>query len=392
MADDGEGEMDGDDAIDDDEEGLEGNDDDDDDDAIKYAYTNPSSKIAFSGISNIKRHFPNKKVEEIKNILAEIPTYTLHREAKKVKTRNPFFIYVRRQQIQIDLIDMSNLARWNDGVTFLLVAIDCATKKAWTRTQLNKSGVTTLASIRSIITAMETPMKSIFFDRGREFVNTNVRDALRRAGIKIHHPNSELKAAIAERFNRSLQDLIFKYMTHHETRRYVDVLQALMQTYNTRGHRTLKYMSPNEADLVQNRHHVISALNDYYTKVTSTKVKPRFAVGDTVRIRRELTVFLRGYHERFKREQFEVVAVERRMPIPTFTIKSLDTGDIISGSFYNNELQKVLGDTYKVEKVLKRRVRNGKVQLYVKWLDFNARHNSWIDADDVTETYDGENG
>lgn len=223
-------------------------------------------------------------------------------------------------------------------------------------------------------------------------MNKKVRDSLRRTGVKIQHPNSALKAAIAERFNRSLQDLIFKYLTHHETRRYTDVLQSLVQTYNKRGHRTLKYMSPNAADLPENRHYVISALNDYYTKITAKRVRARFKIGDTVRIRRELTVFLRGYHERFKRELFTIIAVERRMPIPAYTLKSLDKDDVISGLFYNNELQKVLGGVYKVEKVIKRRVRNGKVQLYVKWLDFGPSHNSWIDAEDVTEIYHGERG
>jgi hypothetical protein len=142
-------------------------DDDDDDDAkITRQYTNPSSKIAFSGISNIKRYFPHRTEEQIKDVLAGIPTYTLHREAKKVKTRNPFFIYERRQQIQMDLIDMSNLKKWNDGTTFLLVAIDCATKKAWVRRLQNKSAQNTLAAIKSIIEAMHTPPRTVFFDRG----------------------------------------------------------------------------------------------------------------------------------------------------------------------------------------------------------------------------------
>jgi hypothetical protein len=148
-------------------------------------------------------------------------------------------------------------------------------------------------------------------------------------------------------------------------------------------------MSPNDAELDINKNHVVSALNAYYAKFTSLKPNYKFAVGDTVRIRREKTTFLRGYHERFNRELFEVVEVLRHLPIPTYKLKSLDRGDVIAGAFYNNELQKILGDIYKVEKVLKRRTRNGQVQLYVKWLDFGRAHNSWVNATDVTERYHG---
>ena len=354
---------------------------------IRHRYITPSDPIAFSGVTNIKRYFQNKKVDHIKDILATVPAYTLHREAKRVKHHNPFFIYRKREHIQMDLIDMANLARWNNGVRFLLVAIDGFTKKAWVEPLLNKKGVTTLHGINNIISRMVTPPMSIFFDRGSEFINQNVRDALIQANIHIQHPNSELKAAIAERFNRSLQDLIFKYLTQNETRKYIDLLPDLLMSYNTRGHRTLRYMSPEEAELEENKTHVISALNHYYTKVTTVNTKIKFAVGDIVRIRRAQTKFTRGYHERFTRELFKIIEVQQRMPIPTYKLKSLDKDDTIQGGFYNNELQKVLGDIYKVEKILKRRTRNGKPQIYVKWLDFGSAHNSWIDESDITEVY-----
>jgi hypothetical protein len=234
---------------------------------------------------------------------------------------------------------------------------------------------------------MQDLPKSIFFDRGREYVNQNVYNYLKELDIFVHHPNSPLKAAIAERFNRSLQDLIFKYLTQNETNRYIDVLEDLLTTYNTRGHRTLQYMSPNDAELEKNKNHVISALNQYYTKITSLQTKVKFAVGDTVRIEKERTKFARGYHERFTRELFEVVSVNRRMPIPTYKLKSLNTDEIIGGAFYNNELQKVSGDIYRVEKVLKKRTQHGVKQLFVKWMDFDSSHNSWIKESDITETF-----
>ena len=38
--------------------------------------------------------------------------------------RNPFFVHSKRQQIQIDLADVSKYSQWNQGTRFLLAGID----------------------------------------------------------------------------------------------------------------------------------------------------------------------------------------------------------------------------------------------------------------------------
>ena len=61
-------------------------------------------------------------------------------------------------------------------------------------------------------------------------------------------------------------------------------------------------------------------------------------------------------------------------------------GDMIIGSFYNEELQEayVTDDTvYKIEKVLKKRTYRGVKQVYVKWLYYPGKFNSWVDASSV---------
>ena len=61
-------------------------------------------------------------------------------------------------------------------------------------------------------------------------------------------------------------------------------------------------------------------------------------------------------------------------------------GDVIIGSFYNEELQKayVTDDkVYKIEKVLKKRTYRGVKQIYVKWLYYPRKCNSWVDASSV---------
>ena len=61
-----------------------------------------------------------------------------------------------------------------------------------------------------------------------------------------------MMAAVAERANKSLQVLIYKYPSAKETTRYLDELDRLTDSYNSRPHRSLKEMMPNEADEAAN--------------------------------------------------------------------------------------------------------------------------------------------
>ncbi|RWR99845.1 HASI-like protein, partial [Leptotrombidium deliense] len=49
-----------------------------------------------------------------------------------------------------------------------------------------------------------------------------------------------IKCSVVERFNRTLQSKIFKYFTANGTRRYIDVLQDLVNAFNNTYHRTIK--------------------------------------------------------------------------------------------------------------------------------------------------------
>jgi hypothetical protein len=359
-------------------------------DVIASNYLKPSHPTAFSSVANIFRFYNGKFGKNtIANALKDIFTYNLHREYKKPKYRNPIYVYSLREHIQMDLIDMAAYAKSNDGITFIMVAIDSFSKKAWVKPMKNKSADVSLEKIKELVQEIQPPMKALFLDRGREFKNKKVQAFLREQNIKMIHPYSETKAAIAERFNRTLKDLIFKYFDAVETFRYIDVLDELVSSYNNRGHRTLRYLTPNEAEKEENKSLVICALNLYYTKATGgvKKRKPKYKVGQKVIIKILPDKFQRGFQKRFKEEHFEIVEINTKMPIPMYKLKSLNDNEIVKGGFYANELQPIKGDVFKI-KVLKTKTgKDGKKKIYVRWIGYDDRHNSWINADDVTEDF-----
>ena len=304
-------------------------------------YILPGDSSAFGGQNALlKRHQGKLSLSSAKRVLSSNFAHSLHRERRKPKYRNNFFLYYRRQQIQIDLFELLEFAKDNDGVKYLSAAIDGATKRLCVRAMVDKTARSSLAAIKSMFEEMGDDILSVHFDRGAEFRNSLVRNYLLEAGVKIAHNHSEVKAAIVERAGKSLQRLIYAFMTENTTRRYIHMLQSLVDTYNNRPHRSLGGMTPNEADLHENRHRLISALGEKYapTVLARNKKRKTFEVGDVVRIEMETTKFSRSYREQFSRELFRVVGIENRMPIPTYNVQSLEDGEVVLGSFYASQL------------------------------------------------------
>ena len=56
----------------------------------------------------------------------------------------------------------------------------------------------------------------------------------------------------------------------------------------------------------------------------------------------------------------------------------------IKGVFYEKELQKVkCPDIFRVEKVLKKRIRNKKKEYLVRWSGYNSDFDSWLQSTDL---------
>ena len=125
-------------------------------------------------------------------------------------------------------------------------------------------------------------------DKGTEFLNSTFQSTLRRYGIKFYtSKNEDVKASVAERFNRTLKQKIYRYFTAKRTRRYVDVLTGLVHSYNNNCHRSIG-MAPSE----------VMAANEYQVRARLYPPKPKtlnwtFKVGDKVRITTQRRPFKR---------------------------------------------------------------------------------------------------
>ena len=203
----------------------------------------------------------------------------------------------------------------------------------------------------------------IWVDRGKEFFNQNVEKLLEKNDVMLYTTHNDLKSCVVERWNRTIKTKMWKYFTaNNNTRKYIDILPALIEDYNNSYHRSIK-TTPSKARLEENDLKVTKAL---YGK-KETKIHPKFKIGDRVRIT-----------PNWRDEIFIISKIKSTIPT-TYVIRD-ERGEELGGTFYEPELQKSKTDEYRVEKVLKKRVRNGKKQEYVKWYGYDNTHNSWINA------------
>ena len=120
-------------------------------------------------------------------------------------------------------------------------------------------------------------------------------------------------------------------MNEHHTERYIDQLQKFVQVINSRTNRVIG-MAPKDVTPDHLGYLVSLTLKNQLRK-------PNFRVGDTVRIRKKLETFHKGYKLQFSPELFRISALLTRNP-PTYRVVSHESNELIKGRFFESELVK----------------------------------------------------
>ena len=293
-------------------------------------YTQVPTKYSFAGAHAVKRYKGNT------DELSKIPAYTLHKPVIKKYPRRRVEISKPKLQYIADLVDIQKYSSQNDGFKYLLTCIDGFSKVADVIPLKNKSGPIVANALAAIFKKRGHP-KFFQTDQGTEFFNKHVAQMLKSFGdIKHFHTNSELKAVIVERFNQTIMRRLARYMTHNNSKRFIDDLNQIVENYNNTWHSSIK-MSPNSVSL-KNAKQVFQTL--YPTR--KSPLPPKFKIGDRVLISSVKAIFEKGYAQNWKDEIFIVSKVFDTNPT-TYNIKDLK-GEPIYGIFYNQELQKISHD------------------------------------------------
>lgn len=121
-----------------------------------------------------------------------------------------------------------------------------------------------------------------------------------------------------------------------------------------------------------------------YGDIESSLSKPKFKVGDKVRISKyKRKVFDKGYTPNWLEEIFMIDSIQYTDPV-TYKLKDYNNKEI-TGSFYEAELLKAQQDVFRIEKIL--RIDYKEKQALMKWKGYSDDFNSWVPLNDLKNIY-----
>ena len=148
--------------------------------------------------------------------------------------------------------------------------------------------------------------------------------------------STDLKCAVVERVHRMNRDRVYKYFTHKNTYRYIDILPKFVRDYNDTVHSKIGTATSRVTDS-----DVLCIWKRMEAARGSVRVeKATFLVGQHVRISKENMRFAKPDEQNLSTEIFKVAKVIERRPRAIYELEDLN-GTTIDGQFYREELTPV---------------------------------------------------
>ena len=141
----------------------------------------------------------------------------------------------------LDILDFKDYGSENDrGYRYFLVVNDNFSKLGWTVPLKNRNAQTVKDSFENILIKSKRSPYLTETDRCKEFCNNTFQDFLNKNNINLYSRNSSYGAVFAEKFNRTIRDLIKRPVFEKGESNSIDVLPTITKQYNNRVHSSTK--------------------------------------------------------------------------------------------------------------------------------------------------------
>lgn len=304
-------------------------------------YTNVSSVAGLAGprvlYDYLREHTDIRlTMSEVKEFLAGQASYVQHVVPRRRYPRRQIVSYGPLYAWQMDFAVLSkNMARQNDNVQGLLFVIDSFSRYLYLLEPVRNFTGPTTAKILDDLFAKQRPVY-LTSDMGTTFLSRAVQATLVKHGVKFYASKQDVKAAMAERVILTIKRKIFKLVTLTGSKRFLEQLPDIVNSYNQTKHSTLD-TAP--ADVTpDNAPEIFKRIYKRHLKTTPSDF--RFNVGDRVVVALTAEKWKgRGYKPRWSDEVFEVV--ERRFDsVQLYRLRDKH-GTVEPRLYYAFELQNV---------------------------------------------------
>lgn len=349
----------------------------------EYLSNKPHS---FGGKNRVYEYYKDISNSAIDKALSYNDIYTRFKQHRKSKKYSPIYVHKKRELFQSDVTFFTDktLVKANHGYQYLHCTIDAFTKMAWIYPLKENTCKSSLMCIKDILRKCGDKPKRINSDRGSEFTCNKFEKFMKNSKIKHYLSYSIRKCPIIERFNLTIQQLLYKLMSAHNSHEWTKFLDDAMRIYLNRKHRTIQ-MTPLEAEKDENQPKLQVLYQMKYVKAGEKVKKPKYKIGDSVRIWKDRGQFHRGYMEDYTREYFTIVKVLNNLPVPRYKIKE-QNGENVIGSFFEDELVEYNSSpnvNHEIEKVIKARGKGRKKEYFVKFKGWPDSYNEWVKASNI---------
>ena len=175
---------------------------------------------------------------------------------KKYYPTNKTDVYHIDNIWSLDILDLEDYGPENNrGYRYVLVILHNFSKFGWTVALKNKNAQTIKDSFENILISSKRRPNLLESDRGKEFYNNMFQDFLNKNNIKLYSRKSSYGAVFAERFDRTIRDLLKKPVFEKGDGNWIDVLPKITKQYNNRIHSSTK-LTPIQASLKKNEGYV----------------------------------------------------------------------------------------------------------------------------------------
>ena len=204
----------------------------------------------------------------------------------------------------LDILDLKDYGPENNrGYRYLLVVIDNFSKYGWTLPLKNKNAQTIKNSFENVLINSKRSPNLIESDLGKEFYNNIFQDFLNKNVITFYSRNSSIVAVFAERFNRTIRDLLKRPVFQKGDGNWIDVLPTITKQYNT--------------SLKKNEGYVYKNLLD-----KRKKIKPKFQINNLVRTADLKRTFSKGDTTNWSYKLYRITEIINDT-IPSYHIDNL---------------------------------------------------------------------
>lgn len=286
---------------------------------IKDTYYDPDS--GYVGADKLYHRLKSKGVKrsEIKAFLEKQETY----QVNKKTVQGSFVPTHQHQEFQIDLVYIENAGL--NKFSYALTCVDAFSKIGDAELMKTRTQTAAADAMRAVFERMGIP-ETVYCDEGSEFDSTKFKELMDKHSIELILTLNH--APMVERFNRTIKEMIEKYLQATQSKAIANILPRVIKNYNSSYHKTIE-MAPNEvnddtADMVY---------RNILRKAKKKKWK-KVRIGDRVRVMEKAKSHRKGYKPKFTKAVHTVLSREGRY----YTVDGLHR------QYLRSALQLVTGD------------------------------------------------